>query len=280
MPGPGQERAGEAWQDGYDLSIEQTVPLTEELLAQYEIDTDERFICLPVKGDSRFARIGHAIERTRFEQYFDNDSRQMRKEYGPYEHASKFFITIDRENNLPTGVLRVIKNSPAGLKTVNDITGRLVNVTDEDSILAAHGMDNFDNCWDICTVAVTPGYGRGAASIQLYRAMYLAALDEGADHLVSVVDKHAHRQLVRYLGVPFVPLADTRSFAYLGSGKSRAVYGHVPDFYETMSRPGMANRIRRRLAAKALDQLVDGTGDAGIFLHPEEFVNNTTDTVE
>lgn len=227
------------------------------LLEQYPPDATDRFICYEMSGDNQFARIGRYVERVRFNEFFANDAEEMAREYGPYEAASRFFVTVDQQQRQPTGVLRVIHDSPAGLKTLNDMSDQGIGV---DEVRRAHGFDAAEQCWDIATVAALPEYSAGAASIQLYRGLYTAAVREGADHLVSIIDSHVLRQLKNYLGIPFVPLAGTKPFNYLGSPESQAVYGHVPEFYPKMDRRRRRS-IRGFMARKVLDQLVYGSQD-------------------
>jgi hypothetical protein len=65
-------------------------------------------------------------------------------------------------------------------------------------------------------------------STMLYGLFYAEARRQGVEHVVTVLDKHAYAQLTQFLGVPFVPIADSEPFNYLGSENSRAAYMHVP----------------------------------------------------
>jgi hypothetical protein len=114
-------------------------------------------------------------------------------------------------------------------------------------------------------VAVFPRYRnmQGDVSVQLYRGMYVTALEQSIEHLVSVLDLWALERLTRYLGVPFVPLAGTPTFSYLGSSCSQAVYGGVESFYREMNRRRFT--VRGFLARDALRRLVKGSDDHALL---------------
>ena len=65
-------------------------------------------------------------------------------------------------------------------------------------------------------------------STMLYGQLRAEASRSGIDHFVAVLDAHAFRQIVETLGVPFVPIAGSAPFAYLGSVSSIAAYASVP----------------------------------------------------
>ncbi len=258
----------------YDLPFAAIDQLTQELIDRHthEVPVRYRYAAVEVKGDSPYANIARYIEGTVFQAAFGNTPEQMKREYGPYETTSTFFISLDRgadgsvlDLKKATGALRVINNSDQGLKTLNDIESEPFYV-DLDSVVYRHGIEDMNKTWDIGTVAVLPEYrkGEGPVSVQLYRAMYLAAMHGNIEHLVSVIDGRALTKLTGYLGIPFVPLADSEPHPYLGSQSSTAVYGHVPEFFAKMSR----HRLTPRgiLAHKALARLVKGTEDDSIVL--------------
>ena len=63
------------------------------------------------------AELGRHLERRVFGEFFGNSPETLAEEYGPYEEASSFFCVVDHRRQLPAGVLRVIRPSPAGFKT-------------------------------------------------------------------------------------------------------------------------------------------------------------------
>jgi len=255
-------------ESGYDLPVEAVHQLTSELLNERPPTGDARFVCYMFNGTDPFSNIGRQVEGAVFNQTFNNDPEEMVREYGPYEEQSIFFTSVDSENEKPTsGELRVIKNGPAGFKTINDLAamhGRSVEEYQRE-LAEHHGIDDWDKCWDVGTVAVPPEYrtAEGGISIQLYRALYVAAMEQGIEHFISVIDSKPLAKLTDYLGIPFVPLADSAPMEYLGSKRSQAVYGHTPDFYRKMNRARLFT-VRGWLARKALKLLVAGSGDGAL----------------
>lgn len=269
-----RESAAEKNMPRYDLTKEQACHLAEQLLIDNvdRLQGGHRYVAVEISGKQNYANIGRYIERTVFEASFGNDANEMAEEYGPYEDASTFFVSIDTETREPTGVLRVIQDSENGLKSWDD-AGEHFGL---DAQRAAQNIifQDRSKIWDVGTIAVLPEYRKnsGPVSILLERAMYVAARDRNIQTLISIIDDAPlikMRSKWRGVGIPFKDLPGTKPQAYLGSEKSHAVYGHVPDFYEKMSRH--RESLRGRLIAKyalgdALDRLVEGTADDAILL--------------
>jgi hypothetical protein len=172
-----------------------------------------------------------------FQQFFGIDPAVMSAEYGPYEEHSAFFLVVDREHMQPAGALRVIANSDRGLKSLNDIALPPLSISLE-KVIHHHRIEDLDKCWDVGTVAVRKEY-RGTAnghlvSTLLYGMLRSEAMRTGMEHFVAILDTHAHRQLVQLIGAPFVPIADSEPFAYLGSVASLAVTLRVDEIVESI----------------------------------------------
>lgn len=210
--------------------------LSRRLIAERGVLDSAVFACHEVVGMSPFAPLGRTLECEIFQERFGNDVAVMTREYRQYEQASRFFILVDQTSQMPVGVIRVIRSSPAGLKTLNDIAGPPLNIPTHD-FLTAYKAD-LSSCWDVGTLAVAPAYrGRSTrylASAILYRALYAAAADQSVNHLVSIVDGRARKGL-DLLGVPFEPILGSTPFDYLGSEQSTALVGYVPGMPEVMT---------------------------------------------
>lgn len=256
-------------QPRYDLSFAEMNALSDQLISERPTSSD-KVVCYAVENNSHYANVARSLEREIFEQYFGNTAEEMAIEYGEYEDQSRFFLSVDKTTNSPVGVLRVIENGPAGLKTINDIESRRepkMPALTSQQIQYAHSIESYDNCWDVGTVAVRKQYrvNDDTASIQLYRALYLSAMEHEADHFVSIIDSRPLNKMRDYLNIPFIPLAGSQPFPYLGSKSSEAVYGHVPEFYDTM-RKARWTSVKRMLARRAFNQLVMGKLDSQIHL--------------
>src|SRR5665647_1352761 len=92
----------------YSLSSADVKQLTGELLAERvpeAILEDERFITIELGPGSQFANIGRHIEAVVFQEAFENDAQELAQAYLPYEDNSRFFVSVDRIEGVPTGVL-------------------------------------------------------------------------------------------------------------------------------------------------------------------------------
>lgn len=215
--------------------------------------------------DERVADVARTIERIVFEAGFGNDADEMARIYGPYEGSSTFFLAVDTSTNTPIGCLRAVRNSAAGLMTLNSLPAE-VTTDPPATLLERQRIDDADRCWDIGAVAVLPAYrrmGRGV-SVLLYRAMFKAAVANDIDHLLAIVDQRPYDTMTRYLAIPFVPLAGTGPFEFEGSDRSVAVHGYLPDFFPRMRRHCFT--LRGLLARRSLWPLVLGTKDESIVL--------------
>lgn len=200
-------------------------------MEQHPIEGESRFGCYLIPSTSRFSDIARVVECQVFGQYFGNTAESMVEQYGPYEQHSLFLVVVDRELRCAAGAMRVITDSKVGLKSLNDISAPPLGLTTE-RVLQAHAMADLSRCWDIATLAVLKQY-RGAASdhmvsVMLYAHLFSQAVKQRIDHVVTILDNHAYVQLTQLLGLPFVPIADSSPFTYLGVEDSRASYGYVP----------------------------------------------------
>ena len=258
----------ETFKPSYELGVEGINLLTSELLDK-RVESDlsgRRFITVEIDGKDRFSNIGRFVEKTVFDSSFGNDAEQMDEEYGPYENASIFFLSIDQVSRKSVGVMRVIGNSEKGLKTINDAKGEPFNVTLED-VVEKHRIDDLNKVWDVGTVAVLPEYRGtegGLVSIQLYRTLYLSSLTHDIEHWVSIVDNKLLRMLQDFFAMPFVQLADSQPGPYLGSEKSHAVYSKVSELFDSVEKRMQISTNPR--AKKILERLIGGEDDSSIIL--------------
>lgn len=261
----GHEFEAESRRVRYDLSEEemrQRIGAFLEKNARGEQNTQVE--CYLV-DDVDMQDVARTVERSVFERSFGNDASQMEEIYGAYEDASTFFLSIDTTEHRPVGALRAIRHSSAGLMTLNTLPAEATHLSAE-QISDHYRMGSHETTWDIGTVAILPEYRRDGkgVSVQLYRAMYLAAMNEGTEHLTSIIDERPLETMTKYLGIPFEQMKGTEPFAYEGSAKSVAVHGYVPDFYSKMKRKSFT--VKGLLARKALWPLVFGKNDAAIHI--------------
>jgi hypothetical protein len=201
-----------------------------QLLAEWPIPGDGRFGCYLIANSSPFSDLARGVECCVFQQFFGNDPAIMSEEYAGYEAQSSFFLVVDRQLQQTAGACRVIENSAHGLKTLNDIAREPLSIS-RDRVTRFHGIATLDACWDVSSVAVLKEYRGGGTghlvSTMLYGLLRAEASSAGIDHFVAVLDTHAFHQIVDTLGVPFVSIAGSAPFAYLGSDSSIAAYVSV-----------------------------------------------------
>lgn len=205
--------------------------LLRQLLEEWPLQARTRFGCYLVPHKSQFSDVARVVECAVFERFFGDTPERMAEYYAPYEEHSLFLLVVDQLQQRAAGALRIILPSWKGLKSLNDIAGAPLYITAEE-IVQHHAIMDARRCWDIGTLAVLKEY-RGAGSdhmvsLMLYGYLYALMRRRGIQHMVTILDKHAHAQLTQFLGVPIVPIAGSQPFTYLGVEGSRASYLHVP----------------------------------------------------
>jgi hypothetical protein len=205
-----------------------------------------KYGCYILAGGHPCANLARHIERKVFEDSFGNTAPIMEEEYGFYEHASTFFLIMDHEEILPVAAMRIIHDSPVGLKSLEDLPFTDICTSDGDAITpemvyAAYNIEP-DECVDVATAAVARDHRmNGIPALLLYRTLYLtiAADQTNYSHIVAIMDTRAERALKK-MKMPFRPILDSQPFSYLDTAAdeksnndkslSRAIIARTPDF--------------------------------------------------
>lgn len=192
---------------------------------------------------------GEVLARTRaceaevFLRTYGNTEADFDAEYGPYDAASHFIALADADGAV-VGCCRLITPSPAGLKTVNDVSRPPWEIDGKRAVRAA-GADP-DLAWDVATLAVRPRRGlTSLASAALYHGLVLATRANAVRWIVMMLDERA-RRLLAMAGFVARPIPGTATAEYLGSGATTPLVGDVaamidsqrrdnPDAYRLMS---------------------------------------------
>lgn len=267
----------------YDLTDHEIQNATANFLAAEGADLPHgRFVGVAVNSYSPLANVGRTTEQRVFGETFEgNDVPFMHREYGEYEDTSSFLMVIDRKHLAVSGVMRVIHDSEAGLKSMKDAAAQLGKT--EAEIREYHDIEEGDKVVDIATLAVPKEY-RGntftgvQSSLMLHRMFNETSVHDEVDHAVAIVDEKALRA-IRAIGVPMVNMCGTdQPFSYLDSAKSYAVHARVPELQpgverrgqelteqtpfnlRTIRELGVKRFIRRRLLARAATNLASGKG--------------------
>jgi hypothetical protein len=185
-----------------------------------------RFVFDPV-GEELDAAL--QCESDVFWQTYGNTPEQFEVEYGPYA-ADTGFMAVLEEDGTAAAAVRFIANGPAGLKTINDLSRPPWEVDGLRSAKAA-GVD-VDRTWDIATIAVRRGSGRGGlCAAALYNGIVRAAFANDIDFVVMIMDAYA-RRLLTGLGLQTQVLPGTRTGEYLGSAASTPLWTNLHRIFE------------------------------------------------
>lgn len=180
-----------------------------------------RFVFDP-QGDELAA--ARRCEAQVFLETFGNTPEEFDLEYGPYEDST-LFMTVLEENGEAAATSRVIAPGPAGLKTLNDI-GRPPWKVDGLRSARAAGIDPA-RTWDVSTIAVRRGSGRGGlCAAALYHGIFRAAHTNDIDFFVLIMDSQV-RELLNAVGISTHPLPGTKPGEYLGSPSSAPLWGSL-----------------------------------------------------
>ncbi len=257
------------------LSPEKQRELVRQLLKERPPKTNGVFAYYEVSSSDEVANVARTIEAATFYEYFKETPASVKELYGSYEKQSLFFLAVDLKTGTPVGALRAQRNGENGLLTLNDLSDpatekKGIGGIPVEDVKEYHGIKDLDDCWDIGAVAVLKGYrGDKRTSVMLYRAMYKKAMEQGVEHIVSIIDKHPYEGSMLPLGIPFKSLAGVeKPFRYYGSKLSVAAYGHLPDFFAVMDRYRRSPKgiMTNLLASGALSRLIKGKWDKEIDL--------------
>lgn|GEM_PF-712068 len=213
----------------YDLTKQEAGRLISDTLVEQGL-SGEKFMCLSFGADHPMSNVARTVEKDVFEPVFGNDLSVMKSEYDAYETGSRFLMVIDTETKQAAGVLRILQDSPAGLKSLDDMWQ--FGVTAE-QLKRNNNVQNLSEWWDIGTIAVAPEYRGNFSGYQvstlLYRSLFVSAKREGIKNMVTLIDKKARAGL-QFLGIPFKDIPGTHPAGYLGSKETYPMYGDVTTF--------------------------------------------------
>jgi hypothetical protein len=194
------------------LTAEISAPGAAETFGAYLFGTDE-------PG----AELGRHLERVVFLEAFGNTMDDLAREYGHYEASSLFIVVVDHARQLPAGVIRVVKPSPVGLKSLNDLEA--IWGENAEAAMRRTGLEfGPEKIWDVATLAAPPEYRAravgGLVTMGLYQTLTLAARASGIDLLVALLDMPVFRMLRWKMHMIFAGYRGLGPLPYLGSPAS------------------------------------------------------------
>lgn len=233
FPGDNQEqdqKVATVWNEE-TLSSESIKQLVADLIPSEKERNGRNFGMHIIDGSDAHANIGRRIEWQVFDEFFGNDIDVMRQEYEPYDSASVFIVALDYEASMPMGVIRMIKPSPVGLKSMNDLLNPDQEGWYRDGDTLAGRMEEMgateDKLADLATIAVAPEYRTGHSAMGTSAALYSTyvqwSLESGFNHTIIVTDKNVYGMIQEW-GEPLTIFEGADWANYLDSSASVPVY--------------------------------------------------------
>lgn len=201
-------------------------------LAKSAIDSDakEPFGLYVFGPEDPGSELAVHVERSVFAEAFGNAPLLLDDEYAAYQRSSLFLCVIDHRRCLPAGMMRILLPSPVGFKSVHDIA-RVWSADPQEVFENTSIAPDLDRTWDIATLAVVPGYRRGATSglitVALSQAVFMGAEACSVEWLVAILDTVVLRKLQWQLRRPLISYQGLDPLPYLGSPASLPVYSDV-----------------------------------------------------
>jgi hypothetical protein len=178
-------------------------------------------------ADQPEAELAREIEREVFDEFFANSPKLLEDEYGPYDASSTFLCVLDHQERRPAGMIRIIRPSSSGLKSVHDIERQWERPFAE--LVGPTGADvDLSGWWDLATLGVAGDY-RGAATsglvaMALYQALNMLADREGVEWAVAILDVLVLDLINTAWMNPFQPVPGTSPVRYLDSPASQPAF--------------------------------------------------------
>jgi hypothetical protein len=210
------------------------------------------------------AELARSVERSVFLEYFGNTPEMLRAEYDAYEPASTFLAVIDHRRRRVAGMIRVIRPSASGVKSLDDIE-RVWRASVDVLVRDGGPGHGAPDAIDIATLAVCPEY-RGDAtggliSLALYQAVTMLAGANGMRWLIAVLDLIVLDLIQSQTSSPFTPYPGLAPMGYLDSPSSLPVFSDLHEY---------AGRLAT-LDPSMFEILFEGTGLEAAVSQPSSF---------
>lgn len=246
----------EAYQDSsddpiytYELDAAEVAKLSEELLLELgdKIPSNLPYVCVQLDGASPFSNLARTLEATVFDHDLNDNVQDVKEDYKDYETSSFFYVIMDISKKTPVGTMRIIQNGPAGLQTLNTLSGEPYYIP-QGAVESDYRVD-INKTWDIGTIAISEEYRRGDTpeSIQanyfvsglLYRALLKGLNEADADAFISMIDvtdpKRNTLRKLRSIGIPFADIYDAPPKAYSNGKEYQPVIAYLADVVGSMT---------------------------------------------
>jgi hypothetical protein len=201
---------------------------------QREQRADTPFGLYLLSSDDPGAELARSVERQVFYDFFGNTPELLAAEYARYEEATFFLCVVDHLRRLPAGMIRIIRPSATGFKTLSDLEH--VWGQPAPAVFDRSGIDLRETTtWDFATLAVSPEYRgpatAGLVSLALYQGSNVAAVHLGIEWAIAVLDLVALDLIQTSFHSPFSAFDGCDPRSYLDSPSSLPVYCDVKAFH-------------------------------------------------
>ncbi len=221
---------GEHEDPGLDNKVAQESPIERLMESREQSEREKPFGLYVVEPPDPAVELAKQVETEVFGEFFESNTPEfMEREYGPFEQYSTFLFVVDQQTKQPAGVMRLIRNSEQGLKSVNDLEKPPWSKP-LGEVMAENPMSpDLDHTLDIATFAVLPQYRQKAdpsspVSSALYHATIAYSLEHGYTDWVAILDDKVLNGLIQPFGEPFEHYQGLGSETYLDSPASTPVY--------------------------------------------------------
>jgi len=203
----------------------------EVLTAEGRSDTPFGVYVLDAHDPS--SALARQVEQDVFLEFFGNTVEMLDVEYAPYEDASTFLCVIDHQRRTPAGMIRIIRPTPAGFKTLRDLDS-IWDIPTPDLVgPTGIGIDP-SSLWDLATLAVAAEYrsaaSSGLVSMALYQGLNMLGHAHGIRWAVAVMDMVVLDLINSAWQRPFTGIPNAAPRRYLDSPASRPVFCDVVDY--------------------------------------------------
>ncbi|HKS45051.1 MAG TPA: hypothetical protein VJT49_08010 [Amycolatopsis sp.] len=201
------------------------------------------------------------VEAKIFRNAYGLSPELMADELAPYRDASEFLVLRDSVTGRIAGEVRLVTNSPAGFKSLNDM-GHDPWSTDYRTVLRENGLTMApEYTVDIATLGVDEGYLFKDdpemsiwVRIALFHGICQYSVERGTRHWVAILDNRV-LALIQRIGKPFQKYHGVDSAEYLGS-PCTPVWSDFTAATENL-RKDQPVRYAQVVCGKGLDRVVD-----------------------
>ncbi len=213
-------------------------------------------VIIEASGDNKASTLGRAVEKSVFFEFFGNDLDLMRDEYTQYDSSSTFLIALDVAQKRPVGVVRFIKDSPVGQKSLVDVASPehpwKIGLGDLMSRTGGVDLDPATSL-DVATLAIAKDYRAEHAadtdfqkespdtenlSAHLYYAMYQWTRNNGYENWFGILDT-TPLQKIQHLNNPLNTFEGVEPGPYLDSESSVPFFANMDQIDERTAAAGI-----------------------------------------